>query len=402
MSTTKQEENAALALLAELVAARSPNPPGDETRVAAVVERAAADLGLPAPRRHARDASRPNLFIELGQGAPHLLLCCHMDTVPPGDLAAWATDPYRLERVGDRLHGLGTADMKAAIAAILLAAVRLQARPEPAGRLTLVFCADEENGSAYGMQWLAQEGLLRGDAAAMLEPSSLGDSSWQQLFVGQRGHCVSWLEARGEPGHSGAPVPRERRASFAFARALTALIEEDPFAEIRHPVDGTRPTANIATMVEGGMIPFAHPAALRACLEVRTIEGMTEASVLGRMREMVQAAGVGERVSIDPAPPPLNWIAPGDTVRDPRLLGAARQAWRETLGRSPVKAIFPAVTDSTHANAAGMPAFPAFGPGSLAVAHQPDESILAADLPLAIDLFEALARAYWRGPSRGD
>lgn len=36
----------------------------------------------------------------------------------------------------------------------------------------------------------------------------------------------------------------------------------------------------------------------------------------------------------------------------------------------------------------------ALGCGSLAVAHQPNEWIQAADLAVAIDLAEALARAY--------
>lgn len=386
-------------LLADLVSARSPNPPGDESSVAAVIQRAAATLGLPELVCHAREPRRPNLTMNVGSGSPNLLLCAHMDTVPPSDLASWRTDPYRLECVDGRLVGLGTADMKGAIAAALFAAARMAKRPEPIGTLTLVFCADEENGSAYGMKWLAERTLLKADGAAMLEPSSLASESWQHLFVAQRGHCVAWLTAHGEPGHSGAPVPRDRRASAAFAKALTALIEIDPFAECRHPVDGTRPTTNVATMVEGGTIPFAHPQSLSACLEVRTIEGMTEAGVHARLAEIIAGAGLADRVTIEPAEPPINWMPPGETVRDPRLLGAARRAWRQVLRRSPIEAVMPAGTDSTHANAAGIPAFPAFGPGSLAVAHRPNESIPADDLMRSVDLFESFIRSYQRGES---
>ena len=56
----------------------------------------------------------------------------------------------------------------------------------------------------------------------------------------------------------------------------------------------------------------------------------------------------------------------------------------------------PAGTDSTHLNAAGIPALPAFGPGSLAVAHRPNESIAEADLIRSVDLFESLIRAYMK------
>src|SRR5215213_1191939 len=170
----------AIHFLAELVAARSPNPPGDERLVADFISRKAKALGLPAPKCHARDESRPNLIFTLGAGGPHLMLAAHMDTVPTGDVASWHTDPFRLEEVDGRLTGLGAADMKASIAAMLFAATRIMRQPESEGMLTLIFSADEENGSAYGMEWLAAQGLLVADAAAMTEPSGIGTKSWQR------------------------------------------------------------------------------------------------------------------------------------------------------------------------------------------------------------------------------
>jgi acetylornithine deacetylase/succinyl-diaminopimelate desuccinylase-like protein len=375
-------------LLERLVAAPSPNPPGDERAAADVVREAAAELGLPEPETYARDARRPNLILRVGERSPTLVLAAHLDTMPPGDVAAWDTDPYRLEEVDGRLVGLGSADMKASVAAMLVAAARHRGRD---GTLVLVLAADEENCSAYGMEWLAGERLLRGDAAVLTEPSSLGERSWERLFVAQRGSCVAWLTAHGEPGHSGALVPRERRASAAFARALSALVEADLFAGRSHPVDGTPVTVNVATIVEGGMVAFAHPEALRAAIEVRTLEGMTEEETLAELRRAV--AGI-DGVTIEPAAPPANWFGPGRTVDDERLLAAVRGAWEEVLGPVPEATVFPAATDATHLAAAGMPALPAFGPGSLAVAHQPNESLPAADLDRAVELFDALVRRY--------
>jgi succinyl-diaminopimelate desuccinylase len=385
-------------LLRRLVAARSPNPPGDERSVADVIREEAERLGLPEPRCHALDAKRPNLIFQLGQGSPTLILAAHMDTMPPGEIASWHSDPWELTEVDGRLVGLGSADMKASIAAMLVASARWLDAPTPPGSLTLVFSADEENFSRYGMEFLASEGLLVGDAAVATEPSSLGEHSWESFFVAQRGSCVAWLTARGEPGHSGALVPRERRASTPFAKGLAALVEADLFADWRHPLDGTPVTVNIATMIEGGMVPVAHPESLRAAVEVRTLEGMTEELVLGELRRVIAEAEVAERVTIEPAAPPANWFDPGWTARDERLLAAARAAWQEVLGDpAPQPTVMTAGTDSTHLNAAGISALPAFGPGSLAVAHQPNESIAAHDLPRAVDLFEALIRNYHAG-----
>jgi acetylornithine deacetylase/succinyl-diaminopimelate desuccinylase-like protein len=52
------------------------------------------------------------------------------------------------------------------------------------------------------------------------------------------------------------------------------------------------------------------------------------------------------------------------------------------------------VTDSCWLTEAGIPTLPAFGCGSLAVVHRPNEWIPAGDLGTAIDLTEALVRAY--------
>lgn len=389
---------AARGLLSELVAAGSPNPPGDERAVAAVIERACERLGLPRPTRHAPRAERPNLLLEIGAGAPRLLLAAHMDTMPAGDPGAWDSDPWTLTEHDGRLTGLGAADMKAAIAAMLLAAARLAAAPPARGTLALAFTADEEAGSRDGMEWVCRSGLVSADAAVMCEPSSVGPESWDALYVAQRGSCVARVVATGRPGHSGEPVPRDERAGSAFAAALSALAAADPFAGLVHPVDGTRPIVNLATMVSGGEVPWAHPAELEAIVEVRTIAGMTRDGVLGALRDVLDAAGLGGRVRVEPARG-ASFVPAGEIVRDARLLAAARGAWQDVLAHTPREAVLPAGTDSSHVDAIGIPALPAFGPGSLAVAHRPNESLPAADVERAVDLIEALARRYAEEPA---
>jgi len=382
-------------LLAELVAARSPNPPGDERAVAGVVHDALAALGLPQPEEYSRSSERPNLLVRIGDAGPRLMLVGHLDTMPPGDLGSWQSDPYRLARSEGRLAGLGVADMKSGIAAALLAAARLTADPGWRGSLDLLFVADEENCSDFGMKWLARQGVLRADAAVILEPA--GDaaaSSWERLFVTQRGSCVVRLIARGVPGHSAALVPADDRPGVALARAMVALADAQLFADTVHPIDGTRPTVNVGTMISGGITPFMHPESMSATVEVRTIEGMTMADVHARIRSVLSGAELGERVEVRAADSPLDWVPPGAAVRDERLLGAAAAAWRSTLGPEPDPGVLLGVTDSCWLSEAGIPTLPAFGCGSLAVAHRPNEWIAADDLGTAIDLTEALVRGY--------
>lgn len=376
-------------LLAELVAADSSNPPGDERAVAAIVERTAAALGLPPARRLARDERRPNLLFELGDGEPALLLGAHMDTVPADDLASWEGDPHVLRRRDDAYVGLGVADMKGAIVALLLAAARLAPRLR-AGRLVLAFTADEEEASGYGIAWLCGERLLAADAAVLLEPASCGERSWERLYVAERGSCVVRMTSRGLAGHSGHAAPAAERAGTALVDALLALREAGLFVGRRHAVDGTVPIVNLPTMLRGGVTPWAYPERFEATIEIRTVPGMEPDAILAELRDALAVRGLGARVAfaLD------SWGEPSPTVTDARLLAAARGALDAVTGAVPPVGVFPASTDAALLAALGIPTLPAFGPGSLSAIHRPGEWLPCADLERSIELVEALVAAY--------
>lgn len=120
--TKSSDWEEAAVLLAELVALRS--LPGEER---AVQERIAAWFtaqGIPAEIADVVPG-RPNVTVRLENGeGPSLLLNGHVDTASIDP--TW--DPARLwgERVGNRLFGLGAADMKAGVVAAMLATRALE------------------------------------------------------------------------------------------------------------------------------------------------------------------------------------------------------------------------------------------------------------------------------------
>ena len=65
------------------------------------------------------------------------------------------------------------------------------------------------------------------------------------------------------------------------------------------------------------------------------------------------------------------------------------------MNSEPTLGVLPASTDSSVIGALGIPVIPAFGPGSLAVAHQPIESIAIRDVDLGVDLLESTIRRYF-------
>ena len=188
-----------LELTRDLIRTPSPNPPGDERAVADLVTERLRALGIDEITRVGAEETRPNLLARVRGAAPGptLVLSGHLDTKPAGDMDAWETDPWDpVLRDGD-LVGLGSGDMKAAIAGMVYAAAALKHAQEAdaagggfAGELVLVFTADEEAGAQLGSKWLADNGHLQADAAVIGEPSGI-TSEWQSVHLVSRARPCS-------------------------------------------------------------------------------------------------------------------------------------------------------------------------------------------------------------------
>ncbi len=76
----------------------------------------------------------------------------HIDIVPPGDLELWETDPYAISRDGDTIIGRGVEDNQQGIVSSLLAAQALiDHKITPKINFGMIFVADEETGSTFGL-----------------------------------------------------------------------------------------------------------------------------------------------------------------------------------------------------------------------------------------------------------
>jgi succinyl-diaminopimelate desuccinylase len=144
----------------------------------------------------AKGAVRRNLVAERKTGKPPCGLYFHVDTVPaaPG----WRRDPFRLTREGTRLYGLGAADMKGTVAAVLLA-LRAAARFEVplAYDPMLLFCTDEECGLYPGIRYLAEQGQLPDHIV------NFNGSAAPRIWAGCFGVFNLLVRIRGEGVHAG-------------------------------------------------------------------------------------------------------------------------------------------------------------------------------------------------------
>src|SRR5690606_20235933 len=142
---------------------------------------------------------------------------------------------------GDLAYGLGSSDMKGAVAAMLRAA-ESWARDADRGRLSLVLTADEEAGSEHGAKALAANGLVDADAIVIGEPSGVRDP-WEALYVISRGICCFEVVVEGQQGHSGLSERLVPSATVAAAKAITALASFHPTVS-RPPAIRCSPTVN--------------------------------------------------------------------------------------------------------------------------------------------------------------
>lgn len=371
-------------------------------------ERAIADLliahagalGLPAPEVVYARPEHPNLLYRLTGAAagPTLILNAHLDTQPVGDGAAWSRDPFGGQVEGDRLYGLGSSDMKGAVAAMVYAMAALAEAAAPSrGTLLLALVANEEDGGAYGADWLVREYGLTGDACVVGEPSGV-HHEWEGIYNAQRGQSAVWVRTTGQQMHSGvAHAFGAVNAAVHMARVIEALDRELVITPAGDP-RGTRANVTLGVLVRCGDAWGINPGVAEFGVDVRTVPGMVRADVargfdeaLARIHRDRPEIAVSWRFH----DAPWDWIAPTAVAPESAVMRAATAAAAAVLGAAPAPALYPATTDaSAFATVAGIPTIAALGPGCIGRAHRADEYVSLTSVIDAAKLYVRLALGY--------
>jgi succinyl-diaminopimelate desuccinylase len=214
-----------LDLARELIRRRSvtPEDAGCQAMIAARLARAGFSI------EHVRYGEVDNLWAVHGEGGPTLAFLGHTDVVPSGPETAWRHPPFEPVVENGRLYGRGAADMKGAVAAMVIALERFVAtRRDHSGRVALLLTSDEEGPTNLdGVRRVAEVFRARGeriDWCVVGEPSAketLGDL----IRVGRRGSLSGTLVVRGVQGHVAYPE-KAQNPIHAFAPALAELAAE--------------------------------------------------------------------------------------------------------------------------------------------------------------------------------
>jgi len=369
-----------------LVSVDTRNPPGNEGPIEDAV-RGALERWRPRWTRVEPAPGRLSLVAEIprrehhGEGdgtRPCLIVNGHLDVVPVKE-SAWSTDPFDPQVSDGRLYGRGTADMKGGIAAAICALDTLeQAGVEPGCDIVFHLVADEERGGTWGTKVLLDEGLIRGDACLIPEPTDM------QLCIAERGLLQALISVEGRPGHGSRP--REGVSAIEHAAQLVLALHAADYGDEEHPLLG-QPTANVGT-ISGGTTFNTVAEACVIGLDRRILPGATQESTEKSIRHLIESAGVeGLRYRFDvdtfgeasEMPHDNPWVqAVGDAVA--RATGSRP----ETIGMS-------FTTDARFVrNQARIPAV-VCGPGAVEQAHGNDEFVAVERL---VDATAAYAELY--------
>jgi len=230
---------------------------------------------------------RPNVVATArgrGEGRS-LLLNAHMDTVGHAGM-----DDGLAPRIdGDRLYGRGAYDMKASLAAIMLAGAAAAERGL-GGDVIVTAVADEELGSIGTEAVVERYGA---DAAIVVEPTEL------KVAIAHRGFAGFEIETRGVAAHGSRPdlgVDAIRKIG-PILRRLDEL-DERLQADGSHPLLGSGSLH--ASLIEGGQELSSYPERCVLTGERRTLPGESTKQVEGELRELAGDAELRLTIAREP------------------------------------------------------------------------------------------------------
>jgi acetylornithine deacetylase len=345
-----------------------------EEEVAAFVARRLAEAGLEVEVVQA-GTGRPSVVgTARGRGGGRsLMLCGHIDTVGVDGMR----EPH-IPRVRDgRLYGRGGYDMKAGVAACMLAAAAV-VDAGLAGDVIVAAVADEEHASV-GVQAVLER--FSADASILAEPTGL------EVVVAHKGFAWWEIEAIGRAAHGSRP-DLGVDAITAIGPVLVGVSElERSLAARPHELLG--PGSVHASLITGGQELSSYPDRCVLGIERRTLPDETAEQLDAELAALVAAAPsrpaelrgrttlVRAPFSVDPSEP---------------IVALLREQATAHLGREPQLQGHSAWMDAAFTSAAGIPTV-VFGPAG-AGAHGVEEWVDLASVRDCAEVLRATATAF--------
>lgn len=420
-----QATNEAAELLREYLRIDTSNPPGNESSAVAWLAALLDREGI-AYETVESAPGRGNLFARLGPPTGGVCLLNHTDVVPV-ERGYWQVDPFAGEIRDGVIWGRGALDMKGMgiielMVFLMLKRQGIQLRES----VTFLAAADEEAGSAFGVNWLAEHRQEWLDTDLVINEGAYGlvlegQRTTQVFQVAPTEKIPFWLKltVRGRPGHGSVPhgdncaehlvQALERITRWQQGLRLIPLMQSNlegmtkagmmrsaDYTEAarvaeRSPSLKARMSNTVSlTTINTGIKVNVIPAEATATLDCRLLPDVDPDAFLAELRAVID----DERVSIDV----LNRFEGAETSMDTRFVEVVHEVVQEYAeGAHIVPEMTSGFTDSRVYRVRGIPAYgfvPCLvRPEELAGVHGHNERISVENLRLGMQLlFEVVRR----------
>ena len=258
---------------------------------------------------------RPNIIATIpGKSSEKTFwIMTHLDVVPPGDIKLWDTDPFKVVERDGCLIGRGVEDNQQSLVGSLFAATSiLKAGLVPNYTVKLLFVADEETGSEYGIKYLLDNYNLFREKDFILVPDG-GNEEGNMIEIAEK--SLLWLQFRTIGRQCHASMPDRGINAFIAASDLVLQLnklneeygQKDPIFD--PPVSTFSPTKKEANVPNVNTIPGDDI----FYLDCRILPSINLDNVLSRISEIIHgiekkygtqiAYTIIQRASSPPTPP---------------------------------------------------------------------------------------------------
>jgi acetylornithine deacetylase/succinyl-diaminopimelate desuccinylase-like protein len=444
----QQENPLAREIFSQLVEINTTDSAGSVTRAAEAMAARLREAGFPEKDLVVAGPSerKKNLVLRYrgtGKRKP-ILLMGHLDVVE-ARREDWSLDPFTFTEKDGMFYGRGTEDMKQGDAMLVVNFIRLkQEHFVPDRDLILALTADEEGGTANGIDWLLKNhrDWIAAEYSINLDGGEFAKEKGKRLYAAiqasEKVYADFQMESQNPGGHSSVPSPDNaiyhlasaltRLESFSFPVrineitrhyfAKTAAISGGQLAEDLKGASQEPPnpvairrlsqdryfnsllhTTCVATMLSGGHAPNALPQTARANVNCRIFPGDDPEEV----RRTLERVASDSKVSITAVPEktadgkeiPVVAVPPSPLL--PELTKAMHKTVRAMWGELPlVPVMATGASDGKFTRIAGMPTY---GIACLFVdvenisAHGRDEHIGAEDFYEGVEFNYRLIKA---------
>ena len=375
MSLLRPREDEMAALLTDLIAVPTENPPGKHySEFTELFGNRVEKLGVRFERLDAApsivdsDEAPACLLASYGEGERTFYFHGHYDVVP-----AQSPEQFQAQRKEHFVFGRGAGDMKGGIVSMLYAMLALKEyKVQLDGKVSLVLIPDEETGGARGSARLVEQGILGRNGVGML----LAEPTSGVVWNANRGAISLRVRVFGKPAHVGL----QHQGENAFER-MHYVVER--LQELKHEVEqrttkcsvGAGQAPNSILLLggqSGGGTNFnVVPETCWFTIDRRI---NPEESLVEEKARIIAVLKDCERQGI-----PLEWevfqeAESASSRDDERTAQALAQAIQEVTSTPARFELCPGLLETRFYAAKGVPSY-AYGPGLLSVAHGPNEYV---------------------------